>query len=475
MANIKVEMNSANGVTLATEGKYCQSNVEVAPDSVSKANLVAENIKSGKTILGVTGTYSGGTVALQEKSVTPTTSPQTVTPDANYGGLSKVTVGAIQTETKTITPTEATQNVTPSSGKFLSKVTVNPIPDGYVYMPGGTYDGEVDVTSSLNYLRFSSAAPSERAGQFSITITNKSWDGTLQHAVVPKGEEPVDSDWEEVGAGTLTEGVDYDILLRGIGNTTFYDSANSVGAAISVMSNSGGVYCTGNIQSLLDYSTSSTSGGTAPTNCFRELFYNPRSDSASCLLTAPKLPAALLGENCYRDMFYRCTSLIRAPELPAIALAPYCYAQMFLGCTSLTRIPELPATTLVTGCYNGMFGACSAIKLSDIETDEYKTEWRLPSNGTISSAPSSFAARMFGGTGGTFTGVPSINTTYYGAWDEVTEVDIYSTEGATLKTAEKYCEEDIKISIAKEELEKLIPSNIKSGVTILGITGTYTG
>lgn len=58
MANINVEMTSADGITLATEGKYCQGNITVAPDSTSKANLIAENIKVGTTILGVTGTLS---------------------------------------------------------------------------------------------------------------------------------------------------------------------------------------------------------------------------------------------------------------------------------------------------------------------------------------------------------------------------------------------------------------------------------
>ena len=67
---------------------------------------------------------------LQAKTVTPSTSAQTVKPDSGYDGLSQVTVAAVPTETKSVT---ANGTYTPTSGKFFSSVTVA-IP---------TYDGSV--------------------------------------------------------------------------------------------------------------------------------------------------------------------------------------------------------------------------------------------------------------------------------------------------------------------------------------------
>ena len=91
---------AVNG-TIATKEAYTipmgfhDGSGTVSIDATESAKLIAGNIKSGVSILGVTGTYGGETAKAQSKEVTPTMAAQTILPDEGFDYLSQVTVKAI--------------------------------------------------------------------------------------------------------------------------------------------------------------------------------------------------------------------------------------------------------------------------------------------------------------------------------------------------------------------------------------------
>ncbi len=215
---------------------------------------------------------------------------------------------------------------------------------------------------------------------------NKHWDGTLEYLASNKT-------WTVWNGTSTLSSVDNDgesvLYLRGTGNTKITGlNADDVSDTYRWVLTGSDIACVGNIENLLDYAT--VESGQHP----------------------------MMAEACYGDMFYGCTSLTKAPALPATTLADYCYVSMFEGCTALTQAPALPADTLANDCYESMFWGCTGLKLSSSKTGEYTQEYRIPTTGTGTTATDALT-NMFTSTGGTFTGTPEINTTYYFSSDNM--------------------------------------------------------
>lgn len=199
---------------------------------------------------------------------------------------------------------------------------------------------------------------------------NKAWDGNLQYST----DGITWKTWSNRSA-TLSSS-NKKLYLRGIANTGM--TSESMDHTTFAFSGANEIHCYGNIETLLDYQT--VLNGNHPT----------------------------MKAYCFTDLFYECKTLVTPPELPATKLNERCYSHMFAYCTKLNKLPKLPTTRLSYYACVGMFQGCKLIKMSTTQTGEYQTPYRINSDQAYGAL-----TNMFLETGGTFTGTPSINTTYY--------------------------------------------------------------
>lgn len=213
-----------------------------------------------------------------------------------------------------------------------------------------------------------------------VNYPGQYWDGTLECST----DGQTWATWD--GQQTLeaaNDGSAYKLMLRGIGNTTITDYLTTYARWVITGAD---VSCSGNIESILDYTTAAAGGH--PT----------------------------VGEGCFAGLFWGCSALVTPPALGFASFAAVCCESMFRDCVNLTALPRIFATNFeVTPC-TSMFRGCSKIKLSEAQTGEYQTPYRLPHTGTGSG--SSGTRWMFDGTGGAYTGAGTykavaLNATYY--------------------------------------------------------------
>lgn len=163
-----------------TTGKVL-GKVTVAPipsdyQDVSNVDAVAADVLAGKTIVIADGTEIEGTmpnVGTVTQTLDATTGKQSYTiPAGKHSGSGTV---SITLEEKTATPSASSQTVTPTSGKVLSKVTVNAIPAVW-----GNTTGDDGVAEDVVYGKKVHTISNGSAVQITGTMADN---GTVTHTL----------------------------------------------------------------------------------------------------------------------------------------------------------------------------------------------------------------------------------------------------------------------------------------------------
>lgn len=137
----------------------------------------------------------GGKPDLQEKTVTPSTSQQTVTPDADYDGLSEVTVEAMPTAT------QATPSITVSSAGLITASATQSA--GYVAAGTKSATKQLTVQAAKTVTPTTSNQTAVASGRYTTGAITVKGDSNLKAANIKKGVSIFGVTGTDVGAPVL--------------------------------------------------------------------------------------------------------------------------------------------------------------------------------------------------------------------------------------------------------------------------------
>lgn len=199
---------------------------------------VSQTLDTTTTSYAVPSGYHNGngsvSIITQTKSVSPSTSSQTVSADSGKV-LSSVSVGAIATQSKSCTPSGSAQTITPDSGKYLSQVSVDAVTKnsgiGQTLYNQGVSDTKVgtatasDVLSGKTFTNATTVGASggmTNRGAWTASVTPSS---SAQTVTIPQGYHNGNG-YVDIGAsGGISVTVPTTYSTTSLGSITLNNSA----------------------------------------------------------------------------------------------------------------------------------------------------------------------------------------------------------------------------------------------------------
>ena len=334
------------------------SNKELLQQNNSKYASLIELLRN-KAING------GGSILLQEKTITPSTGSQSVVPDSGYDGLSKVTVNAMPTAT------QATPSISVSSSGLITASSTQSA--GYV--AGGTRSAtkQLTVQAAKTVTPNTSNQTAVASGSYTTGAITVKGDANLVAGNIKSGVSifGVNGTYEGAGGGSG----DQDMLQTRVDatNSCAYLLYNYTGASVdfinnldtsnvtnmrSMFSNCANITTvpalnTSNVTDMMEMFGYCNNLTTIPAlNTSKVTDMNSMFRDCSDLTTIPQLNTSKV--TTMGHMFEECESLTTIPAMDTSKVTSMLC--MFYYCTSLTTIPELNTSNVKN--MEGMFGYC---------------------------------------------------------------------------------------------------------------------